>query len=88
MLIANVRGAHSTPGHAHVLNLREAVVNVTHAPHAGLRDVGVLGQPVVDVVDVEAAGAPSEALHEGGDVELLEAGASAGEGLTTTRGSG
>lgn len=88
MLIANVRGAHGTSGHAHVLNLREAVVHVTHPPHAWLRDVGVLGQPVVDVVDVEAAGAPSETLHEGGDVELLEAGTGAGEGLTAAGGSG
>jgi len=81
---ANVRGAHSTSCHAHVHNLRDTVVHVTHTPHARLGDVGVLGQPVVDVVDVEAAGSTSEALHEGGDVELLQTRTSAGEGLTAT----
>jgi len=84
---ANVRCAHGTSCHAHVQNVIDTTVHVTHTPHTGLSQIGILSQPVVDVVDVEAAGSTSETLDERWNVELLQAGASAGEGLTTTRGS-
>ena len=63
--------ANGTSSYTHVQNVLNATVHVTHTPHTGLGQIGVLGQPVIDVVDVEAAGASSETLDEGRHVELL-----------------
>ena len=79
--------AHGASGYSLVQNVIDTTVHVTHTPHTGLSEIGVLGQPVVYVVDVEAARSSSQTLHKGGNVELLQARAGAGQGLATTRGT-
>jgi len=80
-----VPGADGAPCNTLIHDIVQTTVHVTHTPHAGLADVGVLGQPVVQVVDVVGAGTSSEALDEGWQVELLQTGAGRCEVLAATR---
>jgi len=82
-----VPGADCAPSDSLIKNIVQTAVHVTHTPHTGLAGVGVLGQPVIQVVDVVSTGAPSETLDEDGEVEVLQARAGRSEVLTATRGA-
>ena len=81
-----VSGTHNAPAHSLVQDIVQTAVNVTHSPHSGLVGLLVLGEPVVQVVDVVGAGSPAQTLDEGGKEEVLQAGTCTAQVLTATRG--
>ena len=81
---SDVFGANCTPGHALVQDLGNSIIHTTHSPHSGLSGLLVLGEPVINVVDVEGTGSPAQTLDEGRNVEVLEAGSGTGKFLTGT----
>ena len=83
--LQRVAGTHHAPTDSLIKDVVKTAVHITHTPHARLVGLLVLGEPVVQVVDVVGTGSSSQTLNECGKEEVLQTGSGTAQILATSR---
>ena len=86
--LKRVTGTNDTPTNSLIQDISKTTVHISHSPHAGLVRLLVLGEPVVQVVDVVGTGSSSQTLNECGQEEVLKTGSSTAQILASSGGGG